>query len=53
MDELLITIEELLRKDCRVQSTQGSYLLVEEKEPDYPSTKIKQKGKLLLYQLDR
>ncbi|MEM8524526.1 MAG: hypothetical protein AAGG68_07770 [Bacteroidota bacterium] len=52
MNEILTTLEEILRKDCKINPQGGVYCLHEVNEPNYPITNIKQKGKLLLYSFD-
>ena len=51
--ELLQKIEEIIKRDFAVNAQQGAYRLIEENQPDYPETVIRQRGKLLLYSFDR
>lgn len=52
MEEILATLQEIFRRDCQVDVEGGTYILREPKESSYPLTRIRQKGKMLLYSFD-
>jgi hypothetical protein len=52
-ESILSIIEEILVDDFKESETGGCYELKENKKKDYPITKVKKEGKLLVYSFDK
>lgn len=50
--QILQTIEEIIRREFKLSVVGGSYTLEEPSINGYPSTPVKQKGKMLIYSFD-
>lgn len=52
MNELLQKIEEIIKREFKVNAIGGEYAIEEQNEQNYPKTVLKQKGKMLIYTFD-
>ncbi len=53
MIDILSVIEEVLHCEFKEQQKGDCYELIEPKEKDYPTSKLKKEGKVLVYSFDR
>lgn len=52
MEDYLQTIDEIIKREFKVDAKGGAYFLEETTLPNYPKTLVKQKGKMLIYSFD-